>query len=633
MSSTEGELPRWFGDYLLVKELGRGGMGQVCVARQMGVQGIDRLCVIKTLRAHLTADREYVARFIDEARVVVQLAHRNICPVFDVGSVAGTYYLAMDLVPGRDLVAVFNATKGRGVDIDVALALAIEVVDALDAAHRMVDPRTEAPMNLVHRDVSPHNVLLSFDGEVKLIDFGLAKSTLKMERTEPGVVLGKLAYMAPEHARGDPVDGRADLFAVAVVLYELLTGERYWEGFTLDQVWRTVGAGGHVPAKLATLDAPVRAVIEKATAPRAADRYATGALMRAALVKTQLARGAVAGAAELRAFMEAAFPGAATADRRERGALLQIAAPKKDALAQESSVRIASSPAPAAPTSTNAPSVPKVEARSGARSLRDPDDLPTLPDGGLRAQAQSSTSSLPEAPVVERSTPLPTELIARPSPSRPSRPASSASSSPSSASSSPLSSSSASLPLASQPSAEPDVSFRARRWPFVAAAAAALVVAIAVFALSNQEESSSAVPPLVTAMADAGTPDGASAVLARAIVDGGATREPEAVELVALLPADAGSPTVDAGASAAAPSAAFDRKKPKKPEGRRDAPLPDVLPRLLGQKVELLTRSCSRLSCSSSLVERHRGYNALNDAQVEALMRDVDACLTLCRTP
>jgi serine/threonine-protein kinase len=255
------EFPRWFGDYVLLKALGHGGMGQVYLARLPGLQGIERLCVIKTLKKQWTRDREYVARFVDEARVVVQLAHRNICTVFDVGAVAGTYYLAMDLVPGRDLQSVLARAHKKAVTIpvDVALGVAVEIVDALDAAHRLIDPETDEPVGLVHRDVSPHNVLVSFDGEVKLIDFGLATSSWKNERTEPGVVLGKLAYMAPEHARGDVVDRRADLFATGVVLYELIAGQLPFGAESVHMMLRQHAyeaprpLPAHVPAKVQAL--------------------------------------------------------------------------------------------------------------------------------------------------------------------------------------------------------------------------------------------------------------------------------------------------------------------------------------------------------------------------------------------
>lgn len=373
-SDSDGQLPRWFGDYVLLKRLGRGGMGQVFLARSPGVAGIDRLCVIKTLRSQWTNDREYVARFVDEARVVVQLNHRNICPVFDVGQVHNTYYLAMDLVPGRDVQAVMEACAKAGVALPIDLTLLIvgEILEALDAAHRLRDPDTDAPLHLVHRDVSPHNALISFDGEVKLIDFGLAHSALKQERTEPGVVLGKMAYMSPEQARGDVVDRRADVFAVGVMLYELAAGERYWQGLTMQDIWQVVGQGSHRPARLQQLPPDVRALIEKATAARPADRYATCAEMRAALTAAQLARGVIASSADLRTHMEQLFAGENGADRRERAALMKLPAPGVVAAVAEST-RIA-----------RAPGAPPAAGGSSSTSTSPPPPVSIAPAGTER---------------------------------------------------------------------------------------------------------------------------------------------------------------------------------------------------------------------------------------------------------
>lgn len=207
---TSDGFPRPFGDYSLLHRLGRGGMGDVFLARAAGFLGIQKVCVLKTVRADMTRDAEYVARFIDEARIVVQLSQRNICPVFDMGKVGESYYLAMEHVAGRDLTTVLRraAERARSVAPDVALYLVSEILDALDYAHRLTDPSSGAPLHLVHRDVSPHNIMVSYEGEAKLIDFGLAASTLKLEQTESGIVLGKLSYMAPEQARADQI-GRA----------------------------------------------------------------------------------------------------------------------------------------------------------------------------------------------------------------------------------------------------------------------------------------------------------------------------------------------------------------------------------------------------------------------------------------
>jgi len=213
--------PRRFGPYALAKPLARGGMGALYLA--VHPDRTPDVCVIKTVLPHL-ADKEYLQRFRDEAKVVVRLSHRNLVPVFDSGQVAGEIYLGMEFVDGRDLRAIWNrcAKKGVAFPIDVAAYLAREVALGLDYAHHFGD------IKLIHRDVSPPNVLVGFDGIVKLTDFGLASSTLKLEKTAPGIIYGKVSYMSPEQARGEPLDGRTDLFATGIILWELLTGRQVY---------------------------------------------------------------------------------------------------------------------------------------------------------------------------------------------------------------------------------------------------------------------------------------------------------------------------------------------------------------------------------------------------------------------
>ena len=223
MSLHEGDLehyPRKFGKYHLLGPLAQGGMGALYLAVS-GDRGLERLMVIKTVLPHL-ADAEYVARFRDEAKVVVKLSHGNLIPVFDAGLVSGELFLAMDFVEGRDLRAVWNrcAKKQVAFPIDVAVYIVKELCRGLAYAHSFPD------LNLVHRDVSPPNVLVSYTGEVKLTDFGLASSTLKLEKTAPGIIYGKVAYMSPEQARGEKLDGRSDMYAAGIVLWELLTGRQ-----------------------------------------------------------------------------------------------------------------------------------------------------------------------------------------------------------------------------------------------------------------------------------------------------------------------------------------------------------------------------------------------------------------------
>lgn len=302
------EFPRRFGAYTLVAALARGGMGEVFLGKTGGVAGIEKRCVVKTLRPHLTDDREYVARFVDEARIVVQLGHRNICQVFDVGVVGERYYLAMEYIAGRDLrTLATRAHAEQKLDAGLAIYLVNEVLDALDYAHRHVDAATGNPLLLVHRDISPQNVMVSFDGEVKLIDFGLAASALKLEQTQPNVVMGKLAYMAPEQVRGEKVDGRADLFAAAICLYEMLTGERFYDGRSPYEIWGLAAQGGFRPRLWEQIEPELRTILDEALAGRVDARFATCGALRDALQAHRYAHDLRGDAPQLRALAQRVF--------------------------------------------------------------------------------------------------------------------------------------------------------------------------------------------------------------------------------------------------------------------------------------------------------------------------------------
>ena len=221
LSDANGDkFPRKFGKYHLLSPLAQGGMGALYLAVN-GDRGLERLIVIKTVLPHL-ADAEYLARFRDEAKVVVKLSHGSLIPVFDAGQVDGELFIAMDFVEGRDLRAVWNrcAKKQVAFPIDIAAYITKELLRGLHYAHSYPE------LQLVHRDVSPPNVLISFSGQVRLTDFGLASSTLKLEKTAPGIIYGKVAYMSPEQARGEKLDGASDQYAAAIVLWELLTGRQ-----------------------------------------------------------------------------------------------------------------------------------------------------------------------------------------------------------------------------------------------------------------------------------------------------------------------------------------------------------------------------------------------------------------------
>jgi serine/threonine protein kinase len=230
-----------FGRYTLLHRLARGGMGEIFVARAEGIEGVEgtsRLCVIKTIRSNLASDPELVERFLGEVRVLASVSHGNLAPVYDVGRVGDTFYIAMEYVAGKDLHQLLRRAREQGERFPLPLALYIarEMANGLAYAHR---PRS-ASSGLVHRDVSPQNSLISFEGEVKLIDFGLALGGHGRPTTREGVVLGKLCYISPEQARAEPLDRRTDIYSLGLVLFEMLVGEPFFNQQTVDEVMQHV---------------------------------------------------------------------------------------------------------------------------------------------------------------------------------------------------------------------------------------------------------------------------------------------------------------------------------------------------------------------------------------------------------
>ncbi|MSP61415.1 MAG: serine/threonine protein kinase [Myxococcales bacterium] len=309
--------PKTFGHYTLLEPLAKGGMGSLYLACR-GEAGMEKLCVVKTVLREL-ADKEYLQRFRDEAKVVVRLAHGNLVPVFDAGNVAGELYIAMEHIDGKDLRAVWNrcAKKQIAFPVDVACHLVKELLRGLQHAHTCRD------LELVHRDVSPPNVLLAFSGEVKLTDFGLASSTLKLERTAPGVIYGKVSYMSPEHARGEPLDGRTDQYAAGVILWELLTGRQLVPSGDGDALERARNPRVAPPSSRASrVGRALDTIVMRALAPDRDDRFADCETFRAALAE-HLAREAPAtDAARVAAFLRELFDEEIEADRTRRDRLV-----------------------------------------------------------------------------------------------------------------------------------------------------------------------------------------------------------------------------------------------------------------------------------------------------------------------
>ncbi|MGZ3438099.1 MAG: serine/threonine protein kinase [Polyangia bacterium] len=225
-------VPLQFGKYQLVERLGLGGMAEVWKARVVGPQGFARTVVVKRVLPHLVQDPAFVKMFFAEARLSARLTHANVVQVFELGEVGGEYFLAMEYVRGKDLTAVSGTRVGKGpLPIGFAVNVIREVCRALDYTHGLTDEEGR-PLRLVHRDVSPSNVMIGFDGGVKLLDFGIAKALADANehRTVTGTLKGKFGYMSPEQVDGHLADHRADLFAAGIILHELLTNKRLFKG-------------------------------------------------------------------------------------------------------------------------------------------------------------------------------------------------------------------------------------------------------------------------------------------------------------------------------------------------------------------------------------------------------------------
>jgi serine/threonine protein kinase len=229
-TGNQNTFPQQFGRYYLTQKIAMGGMAEIFRAKSLGAEGFEKVVVIKRILPHYSEDEGFVTMFKDEARVAAHLAHANVVQVFDFDMVNDLFYIAMEYVEGRDLKRVLDhgAKLGKPLSIAQAVHVMIEASQGLHYAHaRVVDGQ---PLNIIHRDVSPHNVMVSFSGEVKIMDFGIAKAASRSTKTRVGTVKGKCAYMSPEQARGKPLDPRSDLFALGVLLWEMLTGKRLFVG-------------------------------------------------------------------------------------------------------------------------------------------------------------------------------------------------------------------------------------------------------------------------------------------------------------------------------------------------------------------------------------------------------------------
>lgn len=298
-----------FGRYRLLERLGQGGMAEVFKAKSYGVEGFEKVVVIKRILPELAESDQFVEMFIHEAKLAVRLSHANVVQVFDLGIAPGTvtggmpsadaYYMAMEYVSGLDLATLLARCRRQSVQIPVEMAVyvAAEVAKGLDHAHRRRDEQNQ-PLNIVHLDVSPQNVLLSLEGEVKVTDFGIAKARgvlepTGIEDTRQKQLKGKFGYMSPEHVEGEAVDARSDLFSLGTVLYEMLAGVNPFSAPTSFETLRRVSTVEYPPVELLRPEVPAELVtlLKTAMAPKQEDRFADAGRMYEALLAFLYSQG------------------------------------------------------------------------------------------------------------------------------------------------------------------------------------------------------------------------------------------------------------------------------------------------------------------------------------------------------
>jgi eukaryotic-like serine/threonine-protein kinase len=241
---TQRRDPTRFGKYTLIDRIAVGGMAEIFLARQAGLEGFEKTIVIKRIRPHLSKQTSFVKMFLNEAKLAAQLNHPNIVQIYDLGKISESYFIAMEYIFGRDMRRIIPKADSMGIPFPMvyALKIASSVCEGLYYAHQKVDLYGN-PLNIVHRDVTPENIFVSFDGTVKVLDFGIAKAANQIEQTRAGEIKGKLSYMSPEQCMGKPLDQRSDIFSLGVVLYEWLTGFKLFTGESEVAILKSITEG------------------------------------------------------------------------------------------------------------------------------------------------------------------------------------------------------------------------------------------------------------------------------------------------------------------------------------------------------------------------------------------------------
>jgi len=321
LGAVPPEIRRDLGKYRLIAEIGRGGMGVVYLAVSRGLEGFRKLVVVKELRPEFLGTAACVAMFMDEARVTARLNHPNIVQTIEVGADGARRFIAMEYLDGQPLQLLVQRALAQSnrLSLRMHLGILVDVLTALEYAHESTD-YDGTPLAVVHRDVSPHNVIVTYEGQTKLVDFGISKTKGAVHETRVGVLQGKMRYMAPEQAAGGPVDCRADLFAAGAMLWEAVVGRRPWEDQSDAAILQSLISGKvpRVREAWPDVDPDLACIVERAMSVERDARYATAAAMRSDLERYIVARNVPASARSLGATVSRLF----AQDRASRRALI-----------------------------------------------------------------------------------------------------------------------------------------------------------------------------------------------------------------------------------------------------------------------------------------------------------------------
>lgn len=282
------------GDYILEEKIASGGMAELFKAKRKGVEGFEKTVAVKRILPNVAEDREFIDMLIDEAKIASQLSHPNIVQIFDLGKKEGSYFIAMEYVHGKDLRTILKTlnSKAKILPYELSAYIAMKICDALYYAHNKRDSAGK-PLKIVHRDVSPQNILISYEGEVKLTDFGVAKASVKLHQTVAGQIKGKMLYMSPEQSKGSKdIDSRADIYSLGCVLFEMITGKKLFMAESEMAVLEKVQKGKIIKPSKLNPDVPsqLESIVLKALKPRPSDRYQSALEMRKELEKFILTR-------------------------------------------------------------------------------------------------------------------------------------------------------------------------------------------------------------------------------------------------------------------------------------------------------------------------------------------------------